>query len=442
MPQPNIIYLHSHDTGRYVQPYGHAVPTPNMQRLAEGGVLFRQAFNAAPTCSPSRACLLTGSSAHSCGLLGLVNRGFDMQHPERHLAHTLKAAGYATALFGVTHVHRDLSLLGYDQIVRGGAVDGIYTKAEVTDAAVAFLQNPPAQPFFASIGYFETHRRFPEPGPDDNPDYCIPPAPLPDTPETRYDMAAYKSSARALDTNYGRILDALDEAGLAENTLIINTTDHGLAFPGMKCTLTDHGMGVLLIMRGPGFEGGRSVQGMISQIDLFPTLCDYLAIDPPGWLEGKSFMPLVRGEKKEINDEIFGEVTYHAAYEPKRAVRTQRYKYIRRYDDDETRPMANVDASPSKAYWVDHGYAEQPVPREQLYDLIFDPHESHNLAGDIHAADVLAEMRGRLDGWMVRTNDPLLHGPVPPAEGVVVSPHHHREPGDVEKEHPGVTKPF
>ena len=76
MDRPNILYLHSHDSGRYVQPYGHAVPTPNLQRLAEEGVRFRQAYYAAPTCSPSRAALLTGQASHSCGQFGLVNRGF------------------------------------------------------------------------------------------------------------------------------------------------------------------------------------------------------------------------------------------------------------------------------------------------------------------------------------------------------------------------------
>ncbi len=76
---PNILYLHSHDTGRYVQPYGHAIPTPNIQRLAEQGVLFRKAFCAAPTCSASRACLLTGQYAHSNGMLGLAHRGFSLR---------------------------------------------------------------------------------------------------------------------------------------------------------------------------------------------------------------------------------------------------------------------------------------------------------------------------------------------------------------------------
>src|SRR5438094_3612066 len=91
--RPNIIYVHSHDTGRYLQPYGHAVPAPNLQRLASGGVLFRSAFNAAPTCSPSRASLLTGQCPHSNGMLGLAHRGFFLTDYKRHIAHTLRAAG-------------------------------------------------------------------------------------------------------------------------------------------------------------------------------------------------------------------------------------------------------------------------------------------------------------------------------------------------------------
>src|SRR5690242_1244443 len=89
--KPNVIYIHSHDTGRYIQPYGHAIPTPNMQRLAAQGVLFRRNYAGAPTCSPSRAALLTGQWPHSCGMFGLVNRGFSLEHPERHLAQTLRA---------------------------------------------------------------------------------------------------------------------------------------------------------------------------------------------------------------------------------------------------------------------------------------------------------------------------------------------------------------
>ena len=98
MTPPNIVYLHSHDTGRYVQPYGHQIPTPNIQLLADQGVLFRQAFCAAPTCSGSRASLLTGQYCHNNGLLGLAHRGWELNDYSQHLVHPLHEAGYRSVL--------------------------------------------------------------------------------------------------------------------------------------------------------------------------------------------------------------------------------------------------------------------------------------------------------------------------------------------------------
>ena len=132
-------------------------------------------------------------------------------------------------------------------------------------------------------------------------------------------------------------------------------------------------------------------------------------------------MPLIRGEATEVRQEIFAEVNYHAAYEPMRAIRTRRWKYIRRYDD-RTRPvLPNCDDSPSKSLWLEHGWAEIPPDREALYDLIFDPNEKENLASNPRAAEVLAEMRARLDAWMRSTDDPLLRGPVPAPPGAIVN---------------------
>jgi len=115
---PNILYIHSHDTGRYVQPYGHAIPTPNIQRIAEQGVLFRKAFCVAPTCSPSRAGLLTGQYAHCTGMLGLAHRGFTLNDYKQHIIHTLRKAGYYAALIGEEHLAKDPNASGYDQVSR------------------------------------------------------------------------------------------------------------------------------------------------------------------------------------------------------------------------------------------------------------------------------------------------------------------------------------
>ena len=132
-------------------------------------------------------------------------------------------------------------------------------------------------------------------------------------------------------------------------------------------------------------------------------------------------MPLVRGEVDQLHEAIFAETTFHAAYQPHRAVRTERWKYIRRFDDYEHPVLANCDDSESKDVWVEAGWGEQILPGEQLYDLVLDPAEGANLAGDRRHAEVLEEMRGRLDDWMRETADPLLEGPVEPPPGALVN---------------------
>ena len=426
MPKHNILYIHSHDTGRYIQPYGHAIATPSLQRLAEQGVLFRRNFCANPTCSASRATLLTGRYPHANGMTGLAHRGFRLNDYGRHLIHTLRREGYYSVLAGVQHVARDTEgkqaweIIGYDRYY-----PHIRTFPGSAQGAREFLENAPPQPFFLSVGFGHTHRRYPEHLPEDDPRYTLPPAPLPDTPETREDMANFKTAARHFDARVGYVLDALERSGLAENTVVICTTDHGIAFPRMKCNLTDGGIGVMLIVRGPGgFRGGRVIDSLVSHIDIFPTLCDLLEIEPPDWLQGVSLMPIIRREAEDVRDEIHAEVNYHAAWEPMRCVRTNRWKYIKRLDDRDAPVLPNCDAGPSKTLWMDHDWVHAPDAREQemLYDLVFDPNESHNLANHPQCAAILEDMRARMRRWMEETDDPLLDsGLISAPEGAVIS---------------------
>ena len=169
--------MNSHDTGRYVQPYGHAVPTPNLQRLAEQGVLFRQAFLAAPTCSPSRAALVTGQCPHRNGMLGLAHRNFRLEDYGRHILHTLRRVGYSSTLIGTQHVAKGIErhVIGYDRIID---VEHTYAR-HVGPAAAEFLRSRPDPPFYLEVGCLETHRPFPEPDRLE-PTWCRPPTPLPD----------------------------------------------------------------------------------------------------------------------------------------------------------------------------------------------------------------------------------------------------------------------
>ncbi|HKY13585.1 MAG TPA: sulfatase-like hydrolase/transferase, partial [Microthrixaceae bacterium] len=239
MRRPNILYLHSHDTGRYVQPYGYPVPTPNLQHLADQGVLFRQAFAAAPVCSGSRAALLTGQCSHATGMLGLAHRGWRLSHPERHMVHVLRGAGYWSGLVGEQHVSEDPETVGYDHVVE---LDS--TKVhDVAPAATRLIAERAGadEPFFLSVGFFETHREFFEPTSVRDALYSRPPENIVDNVLTRRDMASFKASARSLDQGVGTVLNALEEHGIADDTLVIMTTDHGLAYPDSKATMHDRG---------------------------------------------------------------------------------------------------------------------------------------------------------------------------------------------------------
>jgi N-sulfoglucosamine sulfohydrolase len=415
---PNILYIHSHDSGRYVQPYGFQVPTPNIQLLADQGVLFREAFCAAPTCSGSRASLLTGLYCHNNGMFGLAHRGWKLNDYHQHWVHALRRGGYHSTLIGEQHISVDPGVIGYDELVE---VDS--NRAEnVAPLTIERLSEAPAQPWFMSVGFFETHRDFFAPTSVRDTLYSLPPANLPDVVATRKDFAAFKASARSLDQGIGAVLHALHDLGLVDNTLVICTTDHGVAFPGAKATLFDRGIGVMTIMRGPsGFTGGKVVDAPVSHLDVYPTLCELAGVEAPAWLQGASLMPLVRGDVDRLHEAIFAETTYHAAYEPQRAVRTERWKYIRRFDDYPHPVLANCDDSPSKDLWVEAGWGDRVVAREQLYDLVLDPAEGNNLAGDASSGDALEEMRGRLDAWMHETDDPLLEGPVEAPPGAAVN---------------------
>jgi arylsulfatase A-like enzyme len=243
-------------------------------------------------------------------------------------------------------------------------------------------------------------------------------------------MAEFKASARSLDQGIGAVLHALHDFGLVENTIVICTTDHGIAFPGSKATLFDRGTGVMMIVRGPGFPPGKVIDAPVSHLDVYPTLCDVSGAEHPSWLQGSSLLPLVRGEVDSLHEAIFTETTYHAAYQPHRAIRTERWKYIRRFDEYPHPVLANCDDSDTKDLLVAAGWGEQEVPEEQLYDLVLDPQEGNNLAGDAAKADVLAELRERLEAWMRETEDPLLEGPVEPPEGAIVNEQWQVSPDD------------
>ena len=460
----HILYLHTHDTGRYIEPYGYPVSSPHLDGLAEEGTLFRNAFSAAPTCSPSRAGLLTGSTPHQQGMLGLAHRGFSLKNYDRHLANYLQNYGYETVLCGMQHVAAEAEDIGYDKIIglsEDGNPAGEYDEGEELSDATAidrqnavrareYLQGIPEvleegkEAFFLSLGLINTHLPFPAVGEDVDADRLKPFHPLPDHPDVRKDMAEFQASLSVVDDIAGEILAALENTGLDGETLVIFTTDHGLPFPRMKCTLYDEGIGVALILKYPGNPAAGEVEeALVSQLDIFPTICDLLDIDRPDWLEGNSLLPLLQGSQEKIRDEIYGEITFHAAYEPVRCIRTDRYKYIRNFSGASGPIPANVDKSRTRELLEKSGFyklrenakpeAGAEKPEEELYDLLLDPGERENRADSPEYRDIKEDLKDRLKNWMKRTDDPLLEGPVDVPEGAKIN----RPGSDPESDAPG-----
>lgn len=443
----NIVLIHTHDMGRFCQPMGYDIPAPNLMRLAKQGTLFRKCFSSAPTCGPSRAAMMTGQHPHVCGMLGLPSPKLEYQlnDYQQHLSWFLKKQGYETAISGVEHeVPETLfpkeDVLGYDHYLNHTPTEQQDFVAPMTaHAAVEFLMEKHERPFFLSVGFLDPHRDnrddrriFIESQPmtepadiDERARYCQPWPNVPDTAETRREMANFKMGVELMDEDVGRVLKVLDSPELRNHTLVIFTTDHGPGVAEMKGSLYDRGTGVMTIIRGPSdpsygdacrFNGGKVIDGMTQHIDLYPTLCELIGTPPPAWLQGRSLLPLVSGAAEEIHDEVFTEQTYHFDDSPRplRAVRTTRYKYIRSFKKDQPR---GIDNGPVQALLNQYGYRDRLFEDHMLYDLIFDPNEACNLASHPDYGEALKDMQGRLERWMRETNDPLIDGviPEPPA---------------------------
>lgn len=416
----NIVYMHTHDTGRYIQPYGYAVPTPNLMQLAREGVLFRHAYCAGPTCSPSRAGLLTGMAPHTAGMFGLAHLGARLNDYSQHLAAYLSRNGYETALCGIQHEAPEAAMIGYDYILGNPDYDmsnfdfnSVEWDLENAAAAASFIRQQHKKPFFLSVGLFNTHLNFPQADPKINPDYLAVPFPFHDSPENRRQWSAYLTSAQAADQCVGIVLDALMVSGVWDDTLFIFTTDHGLPFPRMKCSLFDTGIGVSLIVRTPqNYKRGEAVDAMVSHLDIFPTICELAGIQPPSWLQGYSLLPLLKGQTESVRHAVFAEINYHVEYEPMRAIRTDRYKYIRNYGDQRYL-SPNLDASDVCSYLVNNGFLKTEKPEEMLFDLYLDPVERVNLAQSEEYQEIKQSLAKELLDWMYATHDPLLNGKVP-----------------------------
>lgn len=415
--RPNILMIIVHDLGQHLGCLGAGVETPNIDALAQDGVIFTNYHCSAAQCSPSRGSIMTGRYPHNNGLIGLAHVGWELGAQEVTLPMYFNAAGYSTHLIGHQHEHPYAPRLGYQHLDMGK--NGCRDVSEKLIDYIANRSNDPAEaPFFINSGWHEPHRPYEREGfpPDDPATVTVQPW-LPDLPGIRHDTAGLNGLVRGVDECVGAVRRALDGSPLGENTLLVFTTDHGTAMPRAKGTCYDPGTKTACIMYWPEkIAAGRRCDELLTNCDFLPTMLDVAGIDCPPGLDGRSFAPLVAGKPYEPNEHIFTEMTFHDKYNPMRAVRTDRFKYIRNFGD---RPLVflplDIYRDPAGQEMRDEYYGSRRPP-EELYDLEKDPLEYTNVIDDPAYAAVAKDLRGRVSRWMHETNDPLLYGDIPPTQ--------------------------
>ena len=428
--RPNILVIIADDWAYpHAGAYGdRVVKTPNFDRVAREGVLFRNAFAASPSCTPSRASLLTGRAVHQLAeggnLWGFLPERFEV-YPDR-----LESAGYVVA-----HTRKGWGPGNFQAGGRSRNPAG----PQFPSFDEFYRQAPKDKPFCFWFGSNDPHRPYVKgTGAQSGMKIgdVVVPAFLPDTPEVRSDILDYYYEVERIDREAGAIITALEGAGQLENTLIIWTGDNGLPFPRAKANLYDGGTHVPLAVRYPGtVKGGRTLDDFVVLTDLAPTLLEAAGLKPSPEMTGRSLMPLLAGREQPGREKVFLERERHANVRrgdlsyPARAVRTKDFLYIRNLRSDRwpagdpemyfaVGEFGDIDGSPSKdlllarqsdpaiARYFKLATAKRPA--EELYDLRKDPGQIDNIAGRAEYADMKVELRAALDKWMRDTGDPRI----------------------------------
>lgn len=415
--RPDIVLIHGHDFGDWLSCYGRpSVPTPRIQEFAEQSVVFDNAFATAPLCTPARSSIFTGLLPHENGLLGLAHAGWHYRDGIRTLPELLGELGYRTALLGLQHEDVDARALGYEEVHGLGFPP---RSLEVARLAERWFAQRPAddRPVLAVVGLWEAHRPWPrEDYAPVDPAQVEVPAYLPDTAHTRDDLAAFYGALAQMDEAFGRIVRAVDAHSGERESLILLTTDHGIAFPRAKSTLYDSGVKVSFIVRAPARWHVTPTRrtAMTSHLDILPTFLEAAGAEVPADLPGRSIRPLLAAEPDEDSRVLYLEKTYHDGFDPIRAVRAADAKLIRNYADGPPRLPLDIELSETVRGMSCDAVPDRP--REELYDLAADPHELRDVAGRQEYSLVRERLAGLLDAHLVQSRDPVVTGRMPEPE--------------------------
>lgn len=403
---PNILVFVADDAGwSDFGAYGNtAIRTPNIDRLALSGLLVRHAFLTTAQCSPSRISMLTGKYPHATGAEDLH---MPLPEGERIVPGYLQEKGYFTGHMQKTHYgpEADAQFQWYDP--------------NLSEAFPGFLDAAGERPFFLWVGFTDPHRPYDtDTASSHDPAAVEVPPYLADTPETRQDLARYYDEIARMDGQIGRFLEELERRGLRDNTLVIFLSDNGAPFPRAKGTAYDAGIRTPLIFSWPEeIAPGTTYDGLVSVIDLAPTLLEVADIPTPAAMQGESLRGMLADPTVAGREYVFSERNWHDCDEHIRSLRTERYKLIRNaYIELPHGTPADIGGSPSfrsllrlKAAGAltpaQQRLFEAPRPRIELYDLQEDPYELHNIAADEDHWQLARDLAAVMDAWIHDTDD-------------------------------------
>ena len=433
-PPPNIILIIADDmawddSGAYGHP---SIRTPNIDRLAREGMRFDRAFLTTSSCSPSRSSIITGKYPHQTGAqeLHLPLPGDQVTFVEK-----LKAAGYWTASAGKWHLG-EATKDKFDQVHVVGSL-GFDLFPEFKQTNDSSLKNDPSgckswiptlrsrpkdKPFFLWLAAIDPHRGY-QPDIIENPhqpeDVRIPPY-MPDNQEVRKDFTMYYDEISRMDSYIGKVLSEIDSQGIAENTLILFISDNGRPFPRDKTTLYDGGIKTPFIVRWPKkVKPGTSSQSLVSSVDIAATFSKLAGLEPEPGFEGVDFSPIFSNPDQKVRDIILAQAHWHDFDDHVRAIRNDRYKYIRNFYTDITlSPPADALKSPTFAALkklrdsreitdAQNVIFRMPRPEEEFFDLDNDPYELNNLINDPTYSKEINLLRSRLSDFQRVSGDSL-----------------------------------
>ena len=413
--KPNVVIvigddLAWHDIGCYGATH---ISTPNIDRLAAEGMRFERAFTATAMCAPMRQQMYTG--------IFPVRSGAYPNHSEskpgtKSMAHFFEPMGYRVALSGKKHFG-PLENYPFEFLDEGKDIS--------YQAIGEFVTRDAEQPYFLVVCSNEPHLPWNrgDASKFDPASFKLPPY-MVDTPETRKVMADYYAEVEYLDEQTGRVMQAVEKTGQADNTIFIFCSEQGVQFPHGKWTCYDLGLRQGWVVRWPArVKAGSVSNAMVQGVDALPTLIEAAGGDPSAHdFDGSSYLGVLVGETDEHAEYVYGVHTTRGIIKgsrcyPVRSIRDEQHKLIwnTNYTTKFQNTLTETDAPGYWTTWVEKAKTDSHAadrvrwylerPEFEFYDVIADPYELDNLAGQPEHAEKIAAMKTKLDAWMAQQGD-------------------------------------